>query len=142
MPWQDSPLGIGELRTLPVDESWYILGQALGVSHEELDRIQRSEANPFKCKTKMLKTWIHGDPTSSWGKVVAALEKIGRSELAAELRYQHGIGADSVSSSSGYSSTESSLLQNKVIEEDLDEMHGLKHVKLRMVSDFMHNYCA
>ena len=118
-----------------MDESWYILGQVLGVSDEELDRIRCSEANPFKRKTKMLKTWIHGNPTASWSKVVAALEKIGRSELAAELRYQHGIGADTVSSSSGYSSAESSLSLYKVVE-DLDKTDGVKHAPQNMVREF------
>ena len=119
-----------------MDESWYILGQALGVSHEALDRIQHSEATPFKCKTKMLRTWIHENPTASWSKVAAALEKIGRSELAAELRYQHGITADSVSSSSGYSSAESSRSTHKVVDEDLDEMDGVKHAPKIMVREF------
>ena len=111
------------------------MGQVLGISDEELDRIQRSEATPFKCKAKMLKTWIDGNPTASWSKIAAALEKIDRFELAAVLRNQLGITADSVSSSSGYSSAESSLSLHKVVKEDLDETDGVKHAPQNMVRE-------
>ena len=134
-PNEESPLVIGELRTLPVDVSWYILGQSLGVSHKELDHIQRTEATLFKCKAEMFRTWIHGDPTATWAKVAIALEKIDENELATVIRNQYGTTADTASSSSGYSSVESSLLCNKVIEQV--EMDGWKHAKANSVMDFL-----
>ena len=35
-------LKFGELRTLPVDEQWYSLGEALGMNIEELESIQKT----------------------------------------------------------------------------------------------------
>lgn len=132
---EDYPLVTVELRTLPVDDSWYTLGQALGISHEELDRIQQGEANPFKCKTKMFKIWIREDPTATWAKIATALEEIGKSELATEVRNQYGIRGDTAPSSSEYSSAESSLSWNKATDEV--EKDGLKRAKLNVVREFL-----
>lgn len=117
-----------------MDDSWYTLGQALGISHEELDRIRQGEANPFKCKAKMFKIWIREDPTATWDKIASALEEIDKSELATEVRNQYGIRGDTAPSSSGYSSAESSLSWNKVSDEVKKD--GLKHAKLNVVREF------
>ena len=122
----DSPLMLGELRTIPVDKEWYSLGQALGISVQELENIQKTEANAFKCKAQMFRLWLQNDPVASWEKLVTALEDINKTELASELRSNHCIDADIVSS--GYGSVESSIssvLWNKGSGED--ETDGLKH---------------
>lgn len=118
-----------------MDDSWYTLGQALGISHEELDHIRQGEANPFKCKTKMFKIWIHEDQTATWAKIATALEEIGKSELATEVRNQYGIRGDTAPSSSGYSSAKSSLSWNKTTDEV--EKDGLKRAKLNVVREFL-----
>ena len=109
----DDPLSLGELRTLPVDEQWYSLGQALGMDTEELESIQKTEANVFKCKAQMFRLWLQSDPVVSWEKLATALE---------DINIQSHHCADIVSS--GYVSVESSIssvLSNK------DETDGLKH---------------
>ena len=117
---------LGELRTIPVDEEWYSLGQALGISNQELENIQKTEANAFKCKAQMFRLWLQNDPVASWEKLATALEDIHKTELANELRSHHGNDVEIVSS--GYGSVDSSIssvLWNKGSEEN--ETDGLKH---------------
>lgn len=131
-----------------MDDSWHTLGQALGISHKELDSIQQGEANPFKCKTKMFKLWIREDPTASWAKIATALEEIDKSELATEVRNQYGIRGDTAPSSSGCSSAESSLSWNKVTDEvEKDDLKLAKlivvrefHIKLSLVTVLTHSF--
>ena len=107
-----------------MDEQWYSLGQALGMDTEELDNIQKTEANAFKCKAQMFRLWLQKDQAASWEKVATALENINKTEVANELRSHHC--TDIVSS--GYGSVESSISSvswNKESEED--ETDGLKH---------------
>ena len=124
----DDPLKFGELRTLAVDEQWYSLGQALGMNTEELESIQKTEANVFKCKAQMFRLWLQSDPVVSWEKLAIALEDINKADLASEVRSHHC--ADIVSS--GYVSLESSIssvLSNK------DETDGLKHTIQNLVRE-------
>ena len=103
-----------------MDEQWYSLGQALGMNTEELESIQKTEANVFKCKAQMFRLWLQSDPVASWEKLATALEDINKTELANYVQSHHC--ADIVSS--GYVSVESSIssaLSNK------DETDGLKH---------------
>ena len=107
-----------------MDEQWYSLGQALGMDTEELDSIQKTEANAFKCKAQMFRLWLQKNQAASWEKVVTALENINKTEVANELQSHHC--TDTVSS--GYASVESSISSvswNKGSEED--ETDGLKH---------------
>ena len=107
-----------------MDEQWYSLGQVLGVDTEELDNIQKTEANAFKCKAQMFRLWLQKDQAASWKTVVTALEDINKTELASELRSHHC--TDIISS--GYANVESSISSvswNKESEED--ETDGLKH---------------
>jgi len=83
----------------------------------------------------MFKIWIHEDRTATWAKIATALEEIGKSELATEVRNQYGIRGDTAPSSSGYSSAESSLLWNKMTDEV--EKDDLKRAKLNVVREFL-----
>ena len=69
-------LDIEELNSLPVDEQWFSLGQALGVSVQELENIQEREASLGSRKSKMFELWIQSDPAASYEKRAIALEKI------------------------------------------------------------------
>ena len=60
----DSPPMLGELCTIPVDEEWYSLRQVLGMSVQELESIQKTEANAFKCKAQMFRLWLQNDPVA------------------------------------------------------------------------------
>ena len=55
---------LGELCTIPVDEEWYSLRQVLGMSVQELESIQKTEANAFKCKAQMFRLWLQNDPVA------------------------------------------------------------------------------
>ena len=89
------------------------MGPALtDLSIQELENIQKTEANSFKRKTQMFRLWT-------------ALVEIDKTELASELRSHH---CDDELVSSGYASVESSIssvLWNKGSEEN--ETDGLKH---------------
>lgn len=124
----DFPLRLGELRTIPVDEEWYSLGQALGISIQELENIQKTEAKSFKCKTQMFRLWMQNDQAASWEKLATALEEVNKTELANELRSHHCNDELPDMVSSGYGSVESSISSvswNKGSEEN--ETDGLKH---------------
>ena len=127
----DSPPTLGELRTIPVDEEWYSLGQALGISVQELESIQKTEANAFKCKAQMFRQWLQNDPVASWEKLAIALEEINKTKLASELRSHHCNDADIVSS--GYGSVESSISWNKGSDEN--ETDGSKHEIANLVRE-------
>ena len=128
----DPPLlMLGELHTIPVDEEWYSLGQALGISVQELENIQKTEANVFKCKAQMFRQWLQNDPVASWEKLATALEDINKTDLATELRSHHCNNADIVSS--GYGGVESSILWNKGSDEN--ETDGLKHEIANLVRE-------
>ena len=96
-------LDIEELNPLPVDEQWFSLGQALGVSVQELENIQESEASLGSRKSKMFELWIQSDPAASYEKLATALEKINKTELANDIR-----SFDADFGSSGYGSLQSS----------------------------------
>ena len=119
----DFPLRLGELRTIPVDEEWYSLGQALGISIQELENIQKTEAKSFKRKTQMFRLWMQNDQAASWEKLAIALEEINKTELASELRSHHC--NDELLVSSGYGSVESSI--SSVSWNKGSEENGLKH---------------
>ena len=125
----DPPLlMLGELRTIPVDGEWYSLGQALGISAQELENIQKTEASAFKCKAQMFRLWLQNDPVASWEKLATALEDINKADLANYIQSHHC--TDIVSS--GYVSVESSIssvLSNK------DETDGLKHAIQNLVRE-------
>ena len=72
---------IQEMEKLPVDEQWYSLGQALGVSAQELDRIQESEESLMSRKLEMFRVWIQNDTAPTWDKLDSALEEINEPEL-------------------------------------------------------------
>ena len=128
----DPPLlMLGELRTIPVDEEWYSLGQALGISVQELENIQKTEANAFKCKAQMFRLWLQNGPVASWEKLVTALEDINKTELATELWSHHCNDADIVSS--GYGSVESGISWHKGSDEN--ETNGLKHKIANLVRE-------
>ena len=127
----DSPPMLGELRTIPVDEEWYSLGQALGISVQELENIQKTEANVFKCKAQMFRLWLQNDQEASWEKLAIALEDINKTGLAIELRSHHCNNANIVSS--GYGSVESSIFWNKGSDEN--ETDGLKHEIANLVRE-------
>ena len=116
-------LKFGELRTLRVDEQWYSLGEALGMNIKELENIQKTEANVFKCKAQMFRLWLQNDQEVSWERLATALEEMNKTELATELRSHHCNDADIVSS--GYGNVESSISWNKGSDEN--ETDGLKH---------------
>ena len=99
------PIDIEELDKLPVDEQWYRLGQALGVSVQELENIQKSEASLVSRKSKMFRLWVKNNPEASREKVAISLEEMNETELANDI--QSG-GADFASS--GYGSLQSSTL--------------------------------
>ena len=119
---------LGELCTIPVDEEWYSLRQVLGMSVQELESIQKTEANAFKCKAQMFRLWLQNDPVAQWEKLATALEGINKAELASELR---SIDAEIVSS--GYGGVESSIFWNKGSDEN--ETDGLKHEIANLVRD-------
>ena len=96
-------LDIEELNSLPVDEQWFSLGQALGVSVQELENIQESEASLGSRKSKMFELWIQSDPAASYEKLATALEEINKTELANDIR-----SFDADFGSSGYGSLQSS----------------------------------
>ena len=122
----DSPPTLGELRIIQVEKGWYSLGQALGISVQEIENIQKTEANAFKCKAQMFRLWLQNDPVASWEKLAIALEDINKTELANELRSHHCNDAEIVSS--GYGSVESSISWNKGSDEN-----DLKHDKPNLV---------
>ena len=121
---------LGELRTIPVDKEWYSLGQALGISVQELENIQKTEANAFKCKVQMFRQWLQNDPVASWEKLATALEDINRTDLASEIRSHHCNDADIVSS--GYESVESSI-SSVLWNKRSDENDDLKYDKPNLV---------
>ena len=90
---------------------------------EELDNVQGTKANAFKCKAQMLRLWMQKDLVPSWEKLVTALEEINQTELADDLWSHHSNNADIVSSV--YGSVESRILRNKVPQGK--ESDGLKH---------------
>ena len=96
-------LDIGELEMLKVDEQWYSLGQALGVSVQELERIHESESSLGNRKLEMFRMWIQNDPAASLKKLATALEEINKTELAEDIR-----SVDADVASSGYESLQSS----------------------------------
>ena len=126
----DSPPMLGELRTIPVDEEWYSLGQALGISVQELENIQKTEPNAFKCKAQMFRLWLQNDPVASWEKLATALQDINKTDLASEVQSHHWTDAEIVSS--GYESVESSI-SSVLWNKGSDENDNLKHDKPNLV---------
>ena len=76
----------GELQTLPIDENWYSLGLNLGISSQELDKIQqRGPSNPFKYKVEMFRIWLHGRREIPWERLINALYAINEISVLTEL---------------------------------------------------------
>ena len=120
------PIDIEELDKLPVDEQWYGLGQALGVSVQELENIQKSEASLVSRKSKMFRLWVKNNPEASREKLATSLDEINETELANDIWSD---GADFASS--GYGSLQSSTLsvfRNQVRKEV--ELKSTKYIQV------------
>lgn len=74
-----------------VAAKWQSIGIFLQITSEELNIIEdRHRGDPQKCLMAMLTGWLHRtNPPSEWYEIVAAVEFIGRSDVAQKIREKY-----------------------------------------------------
>ena len=74
-----------------VASKWKSIGTLLDISEEELRAIsQREHGDPQECLMAMLNVWLHQtNPPASWPEIAAAVEFIGKHDIAREIRQKY-----------------------------------------------------
>jgi len=74
-----------------VATKWQSIGTFLQITSEELNIIQdRHRGDPQKCLMAMLSVWLHQtNPAPGWPEIVAAVNFIGRSDVAQKIREKY-----------------------------------------------------
>ena len=74
-----------------VASEWHAIGTYLEISDGELNTIDECEhGNPKKSLMAMLTVWLQRvSPPASWSDIADAVEVIGRSDIAQQIRQKH-----------------------------------------------------
>ena len=74
-----------------VASKWKSIGIFLDISEEELSAISgREHGDPQECLMTMLSVWLHQtNPPASWSEIAAAVEFIGKPDIAQQIRQKH-----------------------------------------------------
>ena len=94
LPGYSTPLiSLKDLRNAlsEVGTKWRLLGVQFGFTEEELDATQQSHPHGGVSQwlSSMLNSKLNNSPGFTWADVVKALENIGQSALAAQLREKY-----------------------------------------------------
>ena len=72
--------------------NWYLLGLQLGVSEDELDKIETNYPRDNDlCKVKMFGAWLRADTTATYGKLARALVTLGKRRIAVAMCTARGM---------------------------------------------------
>lgn len=74
-----------------VASEWFPIGTFLEISDGELNTFaQRCHDDPQKCLIAMLNTWLHRtNPPASWSDIASAVQFIGKSDIAQQIRRKY-----------------------------------------------------
>ena len=72
--------------------NWYLLGLQLGVSEDELDKIEKNYPRDNDlCKVKMFGAWLRADTRATYGKLARALVTHGKRSIAEAMCTARGM---------------------------------------------------
>ena len=71
-----------------VSDDWYMIGIALGILLGKLQHIEVShqDSEPKHLMAKMIQYWLDNTPSACWEQVAKALEQVGHSWLALNIK--------------------------------------------------------
>ena len=73
-----------------VASEWHAIGTYLEISDGELNTIAEEHGNPKKSLMAMLTVWLQRvSPPASWSDIADAVEVIGRSDIAQQIRQKY-----------------------------------------------------
>lgn len=74
-----------------VASEWFPIGTFLEISDGELNTFaQRCHDDPQKCLIAMLSAWLHRtNPPASWSDIASAVQFIGKSDIAQQIRQKY-----------------------------------------------------
>jgi len=75
---------------------WRVLGEALGLTKNNLEAIGTQHSHTGDCLQGMLINWLHTDNRASWNRVIDALRKVGEAGVANRLKVNYGESATTV----------------------------------------------
>ena len=70
---------------------WHLIGTYLEISDGELNKIaERERGEPQRSLMAMLRVWLQRiSPPASWSEIADAVEVIGRSDIAQQIRQKY-----------------------------------------------------
>ena len=68
---------------------WKKLGINLGISKDDLDKIQHDNQWDYQRKLEMSKLWLQRTPNATWEDVVIALQKMRKNKVAEGIRCKY-----------------------------------------------------